>query len=52
MFSRSRTEASATTALAAVLVGVGLIALTGCAGIQHALQEEHEASSATYAEEG
>jgi hypothetical protein len=31
--SRSRTEASASTALGAVLVGFAVLALTGCANI-------------------
>jgi hypothetical protein len=45
---RSRTEASASTALAAIAVGFAVLALTGCANIQHALQHEHEESFAGY----
>ena len=45
---RSRTEASASTALAAAVVGAAVLLLTGCANITHVLQHEHEESFASY----
>lgn len=46
----SVTERSASTATAAAVVGALVLTLTGCAGIQHLLQNEHEETFATYAE--
>jgi hypothetical protein len=37
-------------ALGAAAAGLSVIALTGCAAVQHLLQHEHEESFATYAE--
>ena len=36
-------------AIGAAVAGIAVLTLTGCAGIQHALQHEHEESFATYA---